>query len=180
MKTISLKHYALSVCAAAAMLVDCGGPLQFPNSDVQAPLNARRTDVIASASRSSLEALKPDSARIELLAAESKGHCKRSHSGLFGSCDFKASGTAAGPYPGTFTANGNYYFCEFYCMWTFGESFTITSGTAKISGTISALGGGLSPPFPAFYPYESSFGDGRVKIEAVGPDGAFREKLHRL
>lgn len=51
MKTISLKYYALSVCAAAAMLVDCGGPLQFPNSDVQAPLNARRTDVIASASR---------------------------------------------------------------------------------------------------------------------------------
>ena len=137
MKTISRRHYGLSVCAAAAMLAGCGGSSQFPNPDVQAPLNGRHTiDVIASASRTALEDSKPDSSRIELLTAEAKGHCKRSPSGLFGSCDFKASGTATGPYPGTFTAKGTYNVCETYCPWFFSESFTITSGTAIISGTI--------------------------------------------
>ncbi len=29
MKTISLKHYILSVCAAAAMLAGCGGSTQL-------------------------------------------------------------------------------------------------------------------------------------------------------
>lgn len=167
MRTISPRHCALSVCAAAAMLVDCGGPSQFANSDVQAPVSARLTEP-------------PGSPRIELLTGASKGHCKRSHSGLFGSCDFKASGTATGPYPGTFTAHGAYYFCEVYCMWTFEQSFTITSGTAKISGSTSVIRGGLSPPFPAFYPYTGSLGDGRIKIDAVGPYAPFRKKVHAL
>lgn len=181
MKTISRVRYALSVCTGAAMLAGCGGSAQFPNPAAQAPLNGRRTiDVIASASRTALEDSKPDSSRIELLTAEAQGHCKRSHSGLSGSCDFKAGGTATGPYPGTFTANGSYNFCYFYCVWSFGESFTITSGTAKISGTIFKMRGGSSPPFPAFYPYTSSLGDGRVKIGAVGPYGPFREKVHGL
>lgn len=181
MNTISPARLALGVCAAAAMLAGCAGPSQFPNPDVQAPLIGRRTiDVIASTSRTALADSKSNSSKIELLTAEAKGHCKRGPSELFGSCDFKASGTATGPYPGTFTASGSYNFCEVYCMWTFGESFTITSGTAKISGTISKLGWGNSPPFPAFYRYTSSLGDGRIKIEAVGPDGPFREKFHGL
>ena len=145
--------YTLSVCATAAILAGCGGPSQLPNPDVQAPLNGRRTiDVIASASRTAREDSRLDSSRIELLTAEAKGHCKRSHSGLFGSCDFKATGTATGPYPGTFTASGSYYFCEVYCMWTFGESFAITSGITKISGTISEFGKGFSPTLPCFLP----------------------------
>ena len=38
MKTISRVPYALSVCAAAAMLASCGGSVQVPNPLAQAPL----------------------------------------------------------------------------------------------------------------------------------------------
>jgi hypothetical protein len=48
---------------------------------------------------------------------------------------FNATGKAKGPYPGTFTASGSWKH-QHNLTWSFNESFTITSGTSTISGTI--------------------------------------------
>jgi hypothetical protein len=55
---------------------------------------------------------------------------------------FTASGTAAGPYPGTFTASGTWYitFDDDFVLWGFNESFTITSGGKTIPGTAGGYG----------------------------------------
>lgn len=53
---------------------------------------------------------------------------------------FSVRGAATGPYPGTFTATGGWdAFARLPSIevWSFNESFTITSGSSQISGTIS-------------------------------------------
>ncbi len=53
----------------------------------------------------------------------------------FGTVDFQASGVATGPFPGTFTETGQW---DFDLTWeqTFQTSFTITSGSKVISGSV--------------------------------------------
>jgi hypothetical protein len=65
------------------------------------------------------------------------------------SASFTASGTAAGPYPGTFVANGSWNYSVGpggRASSAFNESFTITSGTSTVSGTIAGSWG--VPPMP--------------------------------
>jgi hypothetical protein len=61
--------------------------------------------------------------------------------------DFSASGRARGPYPGTFHVTGAWGWESIYgnAQWIFSESFTITSGTSKVSGTGAAHGNGFGP-----------------------------------
>lgn len=56
---------------------------------------------------------------------------------------FAAHGEAKGPYPGSFVASGGWQLTVGWTgsHWAFDESFTITSGARKISGTIAGLGG---------------------------------------
>ena len=55
---------------------------------------------------------------------------------------FSASGTATGPFPGSFTAKGGWRTRSLYSQeWIFHESFTIMSGTSEIHGHVAQLGG---------------------------------------
>jgi hypothetical protein len=101
---------------------------------------------------------------------------------------FTASGTAAGRYPGTFTVTGtwNAFFDDFY-VWRFNESFTITSGRHKISGTASTQGSGSGSQVPwvrchRFGPAGTRFGitysvpsgSGRISTRAI-EENAFHQ-----
>ncbi|MGB8909758.1 MAG: hypothetical protein WCC84_13530 [Candidatus Cybelea sp.] len=142
MNTISRVPYGLSVCVAAAMLAGCGGSAQLPNPATQAPLGR----------------IGSNSSGNEVLKGRVHTHCKY-HAGLFTSCEFhtKGPGKATGPYPGTFTASGGYEQQEWYPFYSFGESFTITSGTSQITGSIfySTSSG---------YQYTSSVGNGTADV----------------
>ncbi|MGB8965121.1 MAG: hypothetical protein WCB99_05730 [Candidatus Cybelea sp.] len=150
MKTILPKHYALSVCVAATMLVGCGGSTQFPNSPAQASFGSAGTAFhFASPSFATPERMRANSSGNEALTGKAKitkpchairgPHGKRQGS----STTFSAHGNATGPYPGAFTASGSWEFFPtrfFHQQWTFNETFTITSGSSTISGTAGNLG----------------------------------------
>jgi hypothetical protein len=142
MKTILQAHHTLSICVAAAMLAGCGGSAQLPGATAQAPLVRARSN----------------SSGNEVLKGRVHTHCKY-HAGLFTSCDFhtKSPGKAMGPYPGTFTASGSYEQQEWYPFYSFGESFTITSGASQITGSIAY--------WPSSgYQYTSSVGNGTAAV----------------
>jgi hypothetical protein len=142
MKAISPAHYRLSVCAAAALLAGCGGSAQVPNSTAQAALVRARSS----------------SSGDEVLKGRVHTQCKY-HGGLFTTCEFhtKGPGKATGPYPGTFTASGGYEQQEEYPFYSFGESFTITSGASQITGSISYR-------VSSGYQYTSSVGNGTAEV----------------
>jgi hypothetical protein len=152
MKTISRVPYALSVCAVAAMLTGCGGSTQFPNPTAQTPVgNAINSKRVASPSFATSERVGSHSSSTEALTGKAKlikpCHTIRGkHGKNQGSrTTFSAHGKATGPYPGTFTASGSWTTsCNrvFQCFWTFGETFTITSGSSTISGTAFTPGFG--------------------------------------
>ncbi len=127
--------YALAAYAAVATLGGCGGPqAQF------SPLAPIQQNVRQSGGNSNVVLVKPlaslggevfKASNVHIRAA----HCSKDQIGVF----FNASGTAAGPYPGTFTAphgRWEFYHPRFGAFWTFRESFTITSGANTISGVI--------------------------------------------
>jgi hypothetical protein len=103
---------------------------------------------------------------------------------------FTASGTAAGPYPGTFTVKGAWTaFIDDLYIWRFNESFTITSGRHKISGTAATQGSGSGSQLPwvrchRFGPAGTRFGitygvpsgSGDVSMRAI-KEGAFNQTL---
>jgi hypothetical protein len=159
MKTISPGRYALSVCAAAAMLAGCGGSAQFPS-----PIAAPRVEA------GKLE--RPPSPSTERLKARKIGTFR---SGCGGDgfdewCDFRARGKAKGPLPGPFTARCVWH--EFSGQsgyyWTFKEHFTITSGTSKVIGLINAGGSGAFS-LPGVYQYTTRNGySGNVEIQSLG------------
>jgi hypothetical protein len=165
MKTITRGPYTLSVCAAAAMLAGCGGSAQLPNPAAQTSLGDATPQRVGSAS--SAESL---IGRVDITECVSFD---------VEICHFKVNGKriARGPYPGTFTARGNweselssYPFCLGGC-WSFSERFTITSGATKISGSISASGTGATfMPIPGVYQYTTTNGySGNVEISAFLP-----------
>lgn len=54
---------------------------------------------------------------------------------------FRATGTASGPYPGTFTANGGWLYDDYdSVVYNFHEQFTITSGRHILRGEMSDIG----------------------------------------
>jgi hypothetical protein len=177
MKTISPRHYALSVCVTAATLAGCGGAIQLPNIVAQSSSSATRQRV------------GPNSSGTEVLYGTARvrsGRCRRS-AGSF--THFSAHGKATGPYPGTFTAKGRWAedcFSKF-CGWSLDEKFTIRSGTSKVFGTIKGSGGeGWFPsctvfgPEPYYYvQYTSNHGSGTVSIQSI-EQGAFDESLDGL
>jgi hypothetical protein len=144
MKTISPGHYALSVCAAAAILAGCGGLAQLPNPTAQTSLgNTGATFRVVSPSFATPERVGPNSYGTEALAGKAKliKPCHRAKHGW--NTSFSAHGNATGPYPGTFTASGSW--AEYYGhggpeVWSFSETFAITSGSSTISGTAGRPG----------------------------------------
>jgi hypothetical protein len=112
MKTISRIPYALSVCAATAILAACGGLAQSPNPNALAPLVRARSG----------------SSGNEVLRARLVTHC------VFPlGCHFRTKhlGEATGPYPGTFTVKGS------YGSGPLSEFFTIISGSSTITGSLT-------------------------------------------
>jgi hypothetical protein len=103
---------------------------------------------------------------------------------------FAASGTATGPYPGTFVVSGTWDdFIDDLFIWDFNESFTITSGGHKISGTAFVQGSsGESVPWircRRFGPagtrfgitYSVNSGSGRIATREI-VNGAFHQTFH--
>jgi hypothetical protein len=183
MKTVLHGHYALSVCAAAAILAACGGSAQLPNPVAHSLATPQRVGRSSSGSE-----VLYGTARVR------SGRCRRS-SGSF--THFSAHGKATGPYPGTFTAKGRWSEdCfsgmqsrpnTFFCGWTLDETFTIKSGTSKVFGTVKGTGGeGWFPsctvfgPEPYYYvQYTSNHGSGTVSIQSI-EQGVFDESLDGL
>ena len=121
MKTVLRGHYALSVCAAGAMLAGCGGSAQLPNPTALAPVaNSRAADRLTSPSNAVPERVGSDTSSTERLAGTAK----------LSRCDlrtrFRARGVATGPNPGTFTAAGAWGIDFPTQVWFFHESFIIT------------------------------------------------------
>jgi hypothetical protein len=154
MKAISPAHYGLSICVASAMLAGCGGSAQSPNPTAQAPLVRARSN----------------SSGNEVLDSRIVLNCV---SFYFQICHFHTRhlGHATGPYPGIFTVKGRWSSSLRYGMSPISESFTIVSGTSKITGS-------LSYSSASGYGYTSSIGNGKAKIR-VG-ERRLREVLYGL
>jgi hypothetical protein len=75
--------------------------------------------------------------------------------------NFKASGVATGPYPGTFVAEGGWDGGFAYSSGDFHESFTITSGTRTVSGRVA------SKPQVDMNPYETHHTFGPVNARGI-------------
>lgn len=172
MKIILRFPYALSGCAAAAILAGCGGAAQSPNPTTQTPLG--NTDILdrpASPSIFGSDRLNSGRGKVERLRA------RRIHPSGGGEFPgpvfvFLARGSAEGPYPGTFTAHCILAINTSSVSWGFSEGFIIRSGASKINGTIIASGPGLDMPIPGVYQYATTNGySGNVRIQQLGRYG---------
>jgi hypothetical protein len=100
-----------------------------------------------------------------------------------GSFTFAASGIAAGPYPGTVTANGSVTLGDFDAtmglqpILTFTESFTVDSAAGHVEGTktLSVSHGGLCYTTPPFFG-AIAFVETTYKATITTPDGKFRDE----
>jgi hypothetical protein len=181
MKAISHRSYALSVCAAAAMLASCGGATQ------PSLLNGMEDN----ATQLAFNSVTPLSSASESLTATDvsiSSYCP----GTDGA-SFSASGTATGVYPGTFTANG--YWNDgpnpHHWIWDFRESVKISSnaltihvhihhvqGSHKESRFINCKRfGGIGHPITV--KYKSYYGFGKAEIENI-QQRSFSEALDGL
>ncbi len=169
MKTISRVPYALSVCIAAAMLAGCGGSTQpsFPNGMEQ------------NATRVALNSVTLPSSASEVLTATDvtvSSYCPTTEG-----ASFSASGTATGPYPGTFTASGYWNSGEglHHFFWDFRESIKIVSNTLAIHVHIHRVRGSGRPArfiscdifggigHPIAMKYKSKYATGIAEIEII-------------
>jgi hypothetical protein len=135
--------YALSVCAATAILAGCSsegspaapaGPMQ--RISIRSDMTSRAISAKPFTSLLSGEVL--DGNQVHVVQVS----CHRSRART----TFTASGSTTGSYPGTFTATGKWRFGVDQFgrnFWAFHQSFTITSGKSNIPGTIAGYGGGL-------------------------------------
>ena len=191
MKTILRAPYALSVCAAAAVLAACGGSTSFPSPTAQTPLgNAITSKRVASSSFAIPERIGANSSGAEVLTGKATLHQCHPYGFEFFRRFSHAHGKATGPYPGTFTASGQWGVSELIyngrekLFWGFSERFIITSGASKVSGTIEGMSS--DNPFPSctsFGPqtlqYTSNYGDGNADVQIV-EQGDFSETLDGL
>jgi hypothetical protein len=158
MKSLGLRHYALSSCVAAALLAACGGS-QPP---IGAP-GATRTNITTAAQAESVDV----STTEFLYTRRVKGECF----GISGGCNcvFHANGKASGPFPGKFTARGSWNATRNE-PWTFSETFSIRSNTGIITGTISGQGahpqmeGGCVTFGPHVMTYSAGSHNGKVRV----------------
>jgi hypothetical protein len=188
MKAILRVPCALGVCGAAAMLAGCGGSSQFPNPTAQAPVrNAISSKRLASPSFAMPERIGANSSGAEVLTGKATLHRCHSYGFEFFRRFSQAHGKATGPYPGTFTASGQWGVSELVIngsvdfFWGFSERFIITSGASKISGTIGGMSDEKSfPSCTSFGPqtlqYTSNYGDGNADIQII-EKGDFSETL---
>jgi hypothetical protein len=164
---------ALAPTFAALVVAGCGGS--------QAPIGAPST-AAASWQRGS------DSTAAELLTAARvkltlSGNCK--FHPLDVTYAFHTTGVAKGPVGGTFSAHGKATITQEY-GWTFDESFTIKSGSQRITGTISSMGSGSGGPVAGCHPpaiigpfsvsYSTNSASGQATVDAIKPY-KFRESL---
>ena len=187
----NLTPYVLSVCAAAAMLAGCGGSPQFPNPTAQAPVsNASTSKRVASPSFATPDRIGASSSDNEVLTGKATLHRCHPYGLEFFRRFSHAQGKATGPYPGTFTASGQWGVSELIYngkekfFWGFSERFIITSGASKVSGTIEGMSS--ENPFPSctsFGPqalqYTSNYGDGNAHVQII-EKGDFSETLDGL
>lgn len=181
MRTISSSHYALGICAAAIILAGCGGATQFPNPVAQTSIGGAGTAFrVTSPSFATAERVGSDSSSSERLIGTVKRRCHKEADNINRRW-FNASGKAAGPYPGTFTAKGQWWTQDVRGLdWRFHESFIIRSGTSTLSGTIGEGPevGGHIPTCTKFEnpePYTSGSVTGNATINVRW--GHFREDL---
>jgi len=145
MNSLNLSRCALGFAVTAILLAGCGGGLP---SSIDAPVaqNAATTRyvprpilLVHSDSKISGETFTSTSVR-------SRCHGKQTMRG-----SFHAHGSASGPVPGTFTASGNAGQSNqghsHMRTWGFEETFTITSGSQEVSGSVSSGGGEIGNPF---------------------------------
>ena len=169
MKTTSRRHYALSLCAAAAILAGCGG----------AARSALPNGIEQNAARVALNSVPPPSSANEVLTATDVtvgSYCPATEG-----ASFSASGTATGPYPGTFTASGYWNSGEGldHYFWDFRESIKIVSNTLAIHVHIKRVRGSHKPSrfiscdsfggvgHPIAMKYKSKYATGIAEIEII-------------
>jgi hypothetical protein len=175
MKSIPLAPSALVLCTiVTTVFAGCGA--NAGSNDRPALPNVTAVGRTGSAVRSDF---------LEILRdARIRHHCYNGPTGAYTTCSFHtiAPGTATGPYPGSFTASGGWTFYSDGPMgpfWTFGEGFTISSGSTQIKGSIYQQNTGFGPPFPGVYQYTTTDGySGGAKIRSLWPH--FHERLSGL
>jgi hypothetical protein len=175
---------------AVFALVGCAGGSQLaPSSSPNLPLGR---SVDRAASGAPFARALPASLSGEVLTATNVAvtRARRCHAPYRVNATFTASGTATGPYPGTFSASGSWdRFFDDFVTWGFQESFTITSGSNTIQGT-AATSGSFGPPTPVlrcfrFGPagqkfdvrYSSPTGSGAMSTARIQDSQTFVQKL---
>lgn len=193
MKIVSnLAGNALGLCAVAAILSGCSNgsgstPIPIPAAQTRVS-NPSTVSRAVSPNDAASQRLASNPANPELLTGKAKLRFGKKGT------TFTAHGTATGSYPGTFTASGSWDSGEsngghgqWICCpwWSFSESFTITSGSSSISGTITGFGIDSGAPFSydvvsnLSLPYRTSIGNGNANIETI-QKGDFSEVLAGL
>jgi hypothetical protein len=161
---------ALRLFAAAAILGGCGESTQSLNPAGQTPLGIARALNQHALPRVDSEGIEPGAKGLERLhARELIIRCKNYNGGSNPTvCNFHTTvpGTAKGPYPGTFTASGGWTSGE-HIGHSFIESFTISSGSSQVTGSISfhTFSGQGGPV--GTYQYVSSVGNGTAQVEVI-------------
>lgn len=149
---------ALSSCAIAALLGGCGG--------TQLPIGAPGV-VGANAGSATQRGSLGSSATEVLYTSRVKAKCFGNSGGC--NCLFHATGEASGPFRGTFTARGDWNATR-NSPWKFWETFSITSNTTVVTGTISGQGahpqmkGGCLTFGPHIMTYSSGSQSGKVRV----------------
>lgn len=167
----NLTPYALSACAAAAMLAGCGGSTQRGTAFLVASPNSAMPDRMGA--KPSGDEVLTGKATLHRCHPLGFGFFRRSY----------AHGKATGPYPGRFSANGTWGITCFkkLCYWGVNERFIIMSAASKVSGTITGNPASGSPGTctsfgPASQQYTSNHGDGNADIQII-EKGDFSEAL---
>lgn len=169
MKNISQAiRNALWLSAAVAILGGCSASTQSLNPVGQAPLGISRALDQHASPRVDSERVEPNAKRLEMFSG-GKIHIRcNHHANSPTDCKFRTivPGTAAGPYPGTFTAWGQ-WISGLNVGHSFVEDFTISSGSTQVTGSIAfhSFSGEGGPE--GTYQYESSVGDGTAQVQAI-------------